>query len=61
MKSSEVIRILQRNGWRLIRIKGSHHHFKKEGIPFLITISHPKKDVSIGQLEDIQKKAGIKF
>ncbi|MFH1071735.1 MAG: type II toxin-antitoxin system HicA family toxin [Candidatus Glassbacteria bacterium] len=26
----EFIRITQKNGWRLDRVKGSHHHFVKQ-------------------------------
>jgi hypothetical protein len=28
MKSSEVIKRLEADGWYLARVKGSHHHFK---------------------------------
>ena len=31
MTAKEVIKILKKNGWKLVRIKGSHHHFLKTG------------------------------
>lgn len=30
MKSSEVISKLEAEGWRLDRIRGSHHYFKNQ-------------------------------
>ncbi|MGF6149019.1 YcfA-like protein [Kingella potus] len=61
MKSRELIAILEAGGWQLVRVKGSHHQFKKDGVPHLITISHPEKDVSLGQLKDAKKKSGLDF
>lgn len=61
MKSGELIKLLEDDGWVLVRINGSHHHFKKEGNPFLITISHPTKDLSIGQVKDAKQKSGLDF
>lgn len=29
MKSVELIKLLEADGWELVRVKGSHHHFKK--------------------------------
>ncbi len=59
--SSEVIKVLKKNGWELKRINGSHHLFYKEGCLHPITISHPKKNMTIGQLKDAEKKSGLKF
>ena len=50
MKSSDVIKQLEADGWALLRVRGSHHVFAKDGVEELITISHPKKDMTIGQL-----------
>ena len=33
LTAKQVIKILKKNGWKLVRIKGSHHHFLKEGAP----------------------------
>lgn len=59
MKSSSLIKIIETDGWYIVRTKGSHHHFKhlvKKGI---VTIPHPKKDVPIGTVKSILKQAGI--
>ncbi|OSI24651.1 type II toxin-antitoxin system HicA family toxin [Neisseria dumasiana] len=61
MKSSELIAIIEADGWKLVRVKGSHHQFKKEGVNHLITISHPEKDVSRHQVADAKRKSGLKF
>ncbi|WP_082880730.1 type II toxin-antitoxin system HicA family toxin [Eikenella sp. NML99-0057] len=62
MKSShEIIKILEANGWVSKRVNGSHHIFYKEGMKFPITISHPRKNLTIGQIKDIERKSGLKL
>jgi len=61
MKSGDVIKKLEADGWKLQRVSGSHHIFAKDGVAEIITISHPKKDMTIGQLRDAEKKSGLKF
>ena len=61
MKSSELIKLLEEDGWVIKRIKGSHHQLRKEGVPFVITISHPTKDLSKHQINDAKKKSGLDF
>lgn len=61
MTSNELIKALEADGWVLVRIKGSHHHFSKVGVPYIITISHPTKDLSIGQIADAKRKSGLVF
>jgi predicted RNA binding protein YcfA (HicA-like mRNA interferase family) len=56
--SRDVIERLKKDGWVLDRIQGSHHHFKKAGIPFIVTVPHPKKDLSLGLVKSIYDKAG---
>ena len=31
MKDKELLRLFMKNGWEIIRIKGSHHHLYKDG------------------------------
>ncbi|WP_342361323.1 type II toxin-antitoxin system HicA family toxin [Terrarubrum flagellatum] len=56
--SRDIIARLQSEGWRLVRINGSHHHFKKDGVAQLITVPHPKKDLGPGLARKIAKMAG---
>ncbi len=57
--SRDLIKLLESNGFRLIRIKGSHHMFFKEGVG-VIPVPHPKKDMTMGTYNNILKKAGLK-
>ncbi|HFC8465964.1 TPA: type II toxin-antitoxin system HicA family toxin [Neisseria lactamica] len=61
MQSRELIALIEADGWKLVRTKGSHHQFKKEGVPWLITVSHPEKQVSRHQVADARRKSGLKF
>ena len=49
---------LQRAGWTLARIRGSHHQLVKDGKT--VTVPHPKKDLGIGLVNAIRKQAGLK-
>ena len=61
-KYNELIRILERDGWYIMRQKGSHiimQHREKEGqltVPF-----HSGKEVKGGLLKAILKQADIKL
>jgi predicted RNA binding protein YcfA (HicA-like mRNA interferase family) len=58
MKSREIIKRLQRDGWRLDRVTGDHHTFVKDGVDHLVTVPHPKRDLPIGTLRAIFRQAG---
>jgi predicted RNA binding protein YcfA (HicA-like mRNA interferase family) len=58
MKSGEVIRRLEADGWRLARVKGSHHQFKKSGVALIVTVPHPERDIPTGTLRNIFRCAG---
>ncbi|MFT4063148.1 type II toxin-antitoxin system HicA family toxin [Paraburkholderia sp.] len=60
MNSAEVVKLIQADGWQLVRISGSHHHFRHAGKHGLVTIPHPKKDLPPGTLNSILKQAGLK-
>nr|WP_244974687.1 type II toxin-antitoxin system HicA family toxin [Providencia huaxiensis] len=55
-----MINILQKNGWKLERIKGSHHQFSHPHFSIVITVPHPQKDLKIGTLNHILKVAKLK-
>ena len=59
--STEVIRLLKRDGWVGVRVRGSHHHFAHATKPGVVTVPHPKKDIPIGTLVSIGRQAGIKL
>ncbi len=57
MNSQEVIRYLERDGWQLVRSSGSHKHFRHETKPGTVTIPHPKRDIAIKTLLNIERQA----
>ena len=60
MNSSDVIRMLEADGWSEVRVTGSHHHFKHQTKAGLVTVPHPKKDLPKGTVNSILKQAGLK-
>jgi predicted RNA binding protein YcfA (HicA-like mRNA interferase family) len=61
VSSSEVIRLLKAAGWTLARVKGSHHHFKHATNPKLVTVPHPRKDIPLGTLRNIERASGVEL
>ena len=61
MTGKEMIKLLQKHGWQVIRIKGSHHMMKKEGSQENISIPvHGNQPLGRGLENDILKKAKLK-
>ena len=58
MTSADVIRRLRKDGWLLVRTKGSHHQFKHPAKPGRVTLPHPVKDIPIGTLKSVFEQAG---
>jgi predicted RNA binding protein YcfA (HicA-like mRNA interferase family) len=56
--SKKIIKRLKKEGWTLKNIKGSHHTFSHPKKDAIVTVSHPVKDLPIGQVMDIYRKAG---
>ena len=61
MKSGALMKFIKEEGWQLVRIRGSHHHYKHPSRSGLVTVPHPKKDIPIGTVKSILKQAGIKI
>jgi predicted RNA binding protein YcfA (HicA-like mRNA interferase family) len=59
VSSREIMRVLEAAGWRLVRVAGSHHHFKHPQRPGLVTVAHPQRDVKIGTLRSIERQSGL--
>ncbi len=60
VNSRELISRIEADGWYLVRVNGSHHHFKHPTKPGLVTIPHPKKDLLAKTAASILKQAGLK-
>ena len=59
MKSSDLIRELGKAGWRLDRVRGSHHVSKHPVRAGHVMVPHPEKDLSPGLVGAIRKQAGL--
>jgi predicted RNA binding protein YcfA (HicA-like mRNA interferase family) len=61
MKFSELVRLLEKNGFNIIREKGSIRYYGKPGWNKLIRIDyHGAKEIPTGTCQAILKSAGIK-
>ncbi len=58
MRDKDLLKLLKKNGWRLIRINGSHHVLQKG--EQTITVPIHGKDVPVGLLSKILKETGLK-
>jgi len=54
-----LIKELQEAGWVLDRVTGSHHIFTHRYNPYTIPVPHPKKDLPLGTVRSIRKRAGL--
>ena len=60
MSFSELVRLLQVNGFRLVREKGSIRYYGRDGWPQLVRVDfHGSRQIPTGTLHAILKAAGI--
>ncbi|QIN26384.1 addiction module toxin, HicA family [Staphylococcus chromogenes] len=57
--SKEVIKKIEQDGWYIVRVVGSHHHYKHPTRKGKVTVPHPKKDLPRGTERSILKQAGL--
>ncbi|MBK7565729.1 putative periplasmic or secreted lipoprotein [Candidatus Propionivibrio aalborgensis] len=61
MKISEILRMLQADGWYLVATRGSHRQYKHPLKPGRVTVpGKPSDDVAPGTLNSIMKQSGLK-
>lgn len=61
LKFSELVRLLGKNGFTLVKEKGSIRYYAKDGWPNLIRVDyHGPKEVPSGTCHSILKSAGIR-
>ena len=60
MNSGELIKRLEKSGWVLRGVKGSHHIYIHPRGAGPISIPHPKKDLGVGLVHKLLKQAGLK-
>jgi len=60
ISGKEFARLLERKGWQLRRIRGSHHVYTKEGDPGRISVPiHGNRPLKVGLLRHLMNIAGI--
>jgi len=59
IKSKDVIKILEKEGFEIKRQSGTHVILRNDGKIVVVPIHH--KTIPIGTLKSIEKQAGIKF
>ncbi len=61
VSGKDFCKILEKKGWKLERIKGSHHIYGKSGISVKISVPvHGNKPLKKGLLNYFMKIAGIR-
>lgn len=61
MKVKEVIKLIEKDGWMIERIRGSHRHFTHKTKKGIVTVPGKlSSDLSPGTLNSILKQAGLK-
>jgi predicted RNA binding protein YcfA (HicA-like mRNA interferase family) len=61
VKFSELVKLLEEGGFRLLREKGSSRYYSKDGWDKIVRVDfHGSKEVPTGTCHAILKAAGIK-
>ncbi|MGQ0542914.1 MAG: type II toxin-antitoxin system HicA family toxin [Blastocatellia bacterium] len=61
MKVKEVIKIIEKDGWFLVRVRGSHRQFHHSNKLGTVTVSGKESvDMPVGTLNSVLKQAGLK-
>ena len=61
MKVRELIRLLEQDGWILVRTRGSHRQYKHPSKRGLLTVpGNLGHELATGTLNSILKQAGLK-
>jgi len=60
VSGKELARVLERHGWKLARVNGSHHIYAKAGRTERLSVPiHRNKPLKIGLLKHLLKQAGL--
>lgn len=59
MTSAELIREMQRAGWRPDRVNGSHHIYKHPSRLGIVVVPNLNKNLGLGLVKAVRRQAGI--
>lgn len=61
LSGKDLARALERKGWQLLRVQGSHHIYGKSGVEARISVPiHGGADLKRGLLHHLLKVAGLR-
>ncbi|WP_071658930.1 type II toxin-antitoxin system HicA family toxin [Duganella sp. HH101] len=60
MNSADLIKQMERAGWILRNVSGSHHIYTHPQRGGHISVPHPKKDLGVGLVQKLLKQTGLK-
>ena len=61
MKVREVIKMIEKDGWYLVKTRGDHRQYKHPSKPGRVTISgNLGRDIPPGTLNSVLKQSGLK-
>ncbi len=61
MKVRDVLKLLEEDGWYLVRQRGSHRQYKHSSKPGRVTVAgHPRDDVPPGTMSNILRQADLR-
>jgi predicted RNA binding protein YcfA (HicA-like mRNA interferase family) len=60
VSGKELCKILERHGWLLMRVNGSHHIYAKPGLPTRLSVPvHRNAPLKVGLMRNLLKHAGL--
>jgi predicted RNA binding protein YcfA (HicA-like mRNA interferase family) len=60
ISGKQFIKLLERDGWKLLRVAGSHHIYGKAGVEVRLSLPvHGNEMLKIGLARHLAKLAGI--
>jgi predicted RNA binding protein YcfA (HicA-like mRNA interferase family) len=60
LSGEQLAKLLEQQGWNLLRVHGSHHIYGKAGSPVRLSVPiHGNRPMKIGLLKHLLKMAGL--
>jgi predicted RNA binding protein YcfA (HicA-like mRNA interferase family) len=60
LSGKELCKVLESNGWVLMRIQGSHHIYGKPGVDMRLSVPvHKNQSLKAGLFRHLLKQAGL--
>jgi predicted RNA binding protein YcfA (HicA-like mRNA interferase family) len=60
MKSPDLIRLIENDGWSRVRTRGSHRQYTHPSKPGVVTVRrHPTEEVGPGALQGVLQQAQV--